>query len=288
MTTSFVIDPKLRIGITTLNVRDLVAMTNYYQDVIGLSVLDSDVDNTTLGIAVSNMPLLRLVSSPNGRAEPNATGLFHIAFVLPTRADLGNWVKHYLKSHKLNGAGDHLVSEAFYLDDPEGNGIEIYCDRPREAWQRKPDGGIRMDTLAVDIRSLLADAEDTEKQVLPVGTETGHIHLQVDDTARSRAFYHDVLGLDLVTDAGHMAFFSAGGYHHHIGANIWNSRGAPARSADALGLVSYELAFSTARARNAVVSRLDDAGVDYDKVGDSIAVTDPAGLGVHLTVSAAA
>ncbi len=182
---------------------------------------------------------------------------------MPTRADLGRWLRHWLElGLPLPGQGDHLVSEALYLSDPDENGIEIYRDRPRDEWTWA-DGKVRMGTGPVDIRGLLTDAEQAGEPWagLPEGTHLGHIHLQVSDIARSEAFYHDLLGFDIVAQMPTALFISAGGYHHHIGMNTWHSRGATPAPADMVGLRFFTVDLPDAEALAAVVGRLEAAGI---------------------------
>ncbi|MEM7378983.1 MAG: VOC family protein [Pseudomonadota bacterium] len=288
MHTPYAIDPHLSLGVVTLKVRDLDAQTAFYQDVIGLRLLAQDSHACTLGVTGGPCPVLRLAHAPEGCHRPDATGLFHLALVLPSRAALGTWAARYTATHRLNGAGDHGVSVALYLDDPEGNGIEVYWDRPRAAWPRDRAGDLQFGTHAVDLASLTGAARDDAPDGLPPGTRLGHIHLRVNDTQLSHAFYHTVLGFEVMSRHSDLAFFGAGGYHHHIGANTWQSRGAPLRPSDALGLARYELLFSDAASRDTVVARLESAGVQHRVDGNTTSVTDPAGLGVVLGVAEAA
>jgi catechol 2,3-dioxygenase len=275
--TPFKIDSKLQIGLTTLKVKNLSNMTDFYQTQIGLSLLDQDTQSALLGIAADNRPILRLLSNPDGQSYPRAIGLFHLAILLPTRADLGQWLRHYLQTHQLDGAGDHIVSEALYLNDPEGNGLEIYWDRPRETWTVNGES-IRMDTLRVDIPGVLAEAHSAPFEQMPSGTTTGHIHLQVDSVEKAAGFYRQILGFSqtayMSTQAG---FFGAGGYHHHIGSNIWNSRGATPPPADALGLDRYELIFSSQALLQEVLARLKENDIPFEKSTAGFETTDPAG-----------
>ena len=278
------IDPNLTIGLTTLWARDLERLTQFYENEIGLSILESSSNSNTLGIAADNRPILRLVSKPQGKAYPRSTGLFHLAILLPTRADLGQWLRHYAQNHKLDGAGDHLVSEALYLNDPEGNGLEIYWDRPCSGWTIR-NGQIQMDTLPVDIPGVLAAAPDQPFTKLPSGTTAGHIHLQVDNVPKARAFYHQVLGF---AETGYFSdqagFFGAGGYHHHIGSNIWNSRGATPPPADALGLDHYELLFSSREKLNQTIVRLKKHDIALTETNSGVQVKDPAGNQIVLKI----
>jgi catechol 2,3-dioxygenase len=282
--TEFKIDSALKIGLTTLYVKDLANMVEFYQNEIGLNRLEGDGTAVTLGIGADNRPIIRLVSKPTGRAYPRATGLFHLAILLPTRADLGQWLRHYLQNHQLDGAGDHIVSEALYINDPEGNGLEIYWDRPRETWTVNGES-IRMDTLRVDIASLLAEAHDTPFVQMPSGTTTGHIHLQVDNIEKAVRFYRHILGFSQTAYFSQQAgFFGAGGYHHHVGSNIWNSRGAAPPPTDALGLDRYELVFSTASKLDQVLDRLKENSISFDEMSHGFKVKDPAGNQLVLKV----
>lgn len=276
-TANFKIDQALKIGVTTLKVKNLSKMISFYQTEIGLGILEQDETSAVLGIEVDNRPILRLVRKPDGRTYPRATGLFHLAILLPERADLGQWLRHYSQNNQLDGAGDHIVSEALYLNDPEGNGLEIYWDRPRESWTVNGES-IRMDTLRVDIPSLLAEAHTAPFSQMPSGTIAGHIHLQVDSVDKAITFYRDIFGFSqtayVSTQAG---FFGAGGYHHHIGTNIWNSRGATPPPANALGLDQYELVFSAQDQLEQVLVRLEENSVSFEETVVGIEVKDPAG-----------
>ncbi|MEM8857264.1 MAG: VOC family protein [Chloroflexota bacterium] len=274
----FQIDTKLRIGLTMLKVKNLQGMIDYYSKWIGLDILNKDSDSAMLGIGANSLPILKLEKKLDGKAYPNAIGLFHLAILLPTRADLGHWLRHFAQKYQIDGAGDHLVSEALYLYDPEGNGLEIYRDRPRSEWPIGPNGKIKMDTLAVDIPAVLAEATDKPFEKMPSGTVTGHVHLQVDDVSKAQHFYHSVLGFETTEYFSNQAgFFGAGGYHHHIGANVWRSRGAAPPPADSLGLDRYELIFSSQAELDNVIGRLNAAGIYYAKDDAAVEVRDPAG-----------
>lgn len=242
----------MRIGTVALTVRDLDTVSHFYQQVIGLAPVETGTGRVRLG--VGDEVLLELRHDPSAPlADRRSAGLFHNAFLLPTRADLAQWLLHAAELRVfLQGASDHLVSEAIYLADPEGNGIEVYWDRPSERWEWH-NGQVRMNTLPLDLDSLVATA--TRKwSGLPAGFLIGHVHLQVGALDRAEAFYAGLLGLDVVCHYPGATFFSTGGYHHHIGTNIWNSRGAPVRPEPVTGLVDVELladaaTFAALRAR---------------------------------------
>ena len=232
-------DAPLQIGRAVLTVNDLNKVGDFYQDIIGLQRLSGDRAETVLG--VDGAPLLVLRRDSAARFRPNEAGLFHNAFLLPDRQALGSWLRFVAANQiALDGASDHLVSEAIYLRDPEGNGIEVYADRPRDSWDRN-GAEVRMDTVALDLPGLLA-AGDAPWRGAPAGTVIGHVHLQVGDVAKAEEFYMDSLGMDRSAHVFGASFFASGGYHHHLAGNIWNSRGAGPRSADATGLSELVLA----------------------------------------------
>ena len=231
------VDP-VRIGSVTLAVRDMHAVANFYRDVIGLEDLHVSPDRVSLG--AGGTTLLNLLHRPDGRPDDPATaGLFHTAFLLPGRGDLGGWLRHIgQRGHALDGAADHLVSEAFYLHDPEGNGVEVYSDRPRREW-RWEGGAVVMANDNPDMRAILAGAHDWGGA--PPGTHVGHVHLRVGDARRAAAFYTVEAGLDVTRAWPSAVFMSSGGYHHHIACNEWSSHGAGVRDPDRSGLVSVEV-----------------------------------------------
>lgn len=281
---TFRLDPATTMGQVTLGVADLELMARYYQQVIGLTPLERTSQTVELGSGET--PLVRLEARPNGKRYPRATGLFHLALLLPTRQDLGLWLKHFVttQNRMIDGAGDHLVSEALYLSDPEGNGIEIYRDRPRGTWEYNGNE-IKMATLAVDLPSLVADAPDVPFTGMPAGTTMGHVHLQVDDASKSIEFYRDVLGFDLMATWSGAGFLSAGGYHHHLGLNTWNSRGATPPPPGSLGLLSYTIALSSQETREALLTHLAALNYPVEQLADNPLVRDPAGNRIVFTVA---
>lgn len=229
----------LDIASVTLTVRDLDRVARFYQDVIGLTPIATDATSVWLG--VDGRQLLRLLHRPDLRpVDPAAAGLFHTAFLLPTRADLGRWLTHAAANGiKLQGAADHLVSEAVYLADPEGNGIEIYADRPRTAW-RWEGTQIAMVNARLDLPALMA-LDAAPWTGAPSGTTIGHVHLQVGDIAAAEPFYVAGLGLDITRRMPQALFISAHGYHHHLALNTWNSQGAGPRDPTRAGLATVTL-----------------------------------------------
>lgn len=273
-----------RIGAVSLAVGDLDTTASFYERALGLETLERDAARARLG--AGGEALVELVSAPDAPARPQATtGLFHLAILVPGRTALATALRRVASADwRFTGASDHLVSEALYLRDPEGNGIEIYRDRPRADWPRS-NGELQMDSLALDLESLLAEPEpgDGGAAGMPAATRMGHVHLNVADIPASEAFYVGPVGFD-VTVRGYPGalFFSAGGYHHHVGVNTWAGEGAPAPPVGARGLRWFELALPDAEAVEATAARLADAGSDPEPREDGVLVSDPAGNGILL------
>lgn len=285
--TSEAIHPDTRLGVVTVRVADLDRSIRFYQDVIGLQMIGQDQDTTTLGVEGS---ILLAVHAVRG-APPvpaRATGLFHVAILLPTRADLGRALQRMLTAGIQVGQGDHLVSEALYLADPDGNGIEVYRDRPRTTW-RWQNGQVQMATEPVDLAGLLQAAEQDSTQVVgaPAKTTIGHIHLKVADIRQAKAFFQGVLGFSVTAELPGALFVSAGGYHHHFGLNTWQSRGAAPAPRSAAGLVSYAIVLPDADALARVVGRLDARSIDYSGDGGHIVLQDPWNNQVVLAIEPA-
>jgi catechol 2,3-dioxygenase len=288
--TSVSIHPDTTLGLVALAVADLTRSRTFYEDVLGFTALRTEPGRALLGVA--DQPLLLLQEQPGALpAAQRATGLYHFAILVPTRADLARFLLHLVESgYPLGGAADHLVSEALYLSDPDDNGIEVYRDRPRAEWLFR-NGLLQMTTDRLDLRALLreAQAEGQPWTGLAPGTRLGHMHLQVADIPQARAFYHDLLGFDVMVDMEPMGalFLSAGGYHHHLGLNTWQSRGGRPAPAGHAGLRYFTVHLPDTAALNAVLARLDAAGVPYQQEHDGIVVADPWGNLVGLRVGAA-
>lgn len=218
------ISPRARMGLVELSVSDLDRSLRYWQDAIGLRVLHRENGTAELG---ADTPLLRFVEEPGARPADGFTGLYHVALLVPDRASLGRFLAHAARERiPLEGLSDHAVSEAIYLRDPDRHGIEVYADRPRAEWEGRVFE--LMTTLPLDAASLLAAADTDDFGGLPDGTIVGHVHLRVRDVEETVGFYRDALGMGLTAELGPgAAFLSAGGYHHHVGANTWETRGAP-------------------------------------------------------------
>jgi catechol 2,3-dioxygenase len=266
------------IGRTALRVADLEEMTEFYRKVVGLSVLRTS--DTTSVLGVDDTPLLVLEGAEDTlRRHRSAAGLYHNAFRVPSRKALGDALGRIRDQWQLGGASDHWVSEALYLTDPEGNGIEIYRDYPREEWPIAEDGRVRISTEPLDLASIEAAA--TGGIQVPSGTDVGHVHLEVSSLDAFRDFYVDTLGFEVQTTVPAASFVSAGGYHHHIGANMWHHRTTPS---DGRGLSWFEVVVPDPSALDAVQERFEDHETSVTETADGIEITDPDGIKVRLQV----
>ena len=283
------IDPGTSMGAVRLTVNDLDSVRDFYRDAIGLTELDPEDGIVRLGANDGlGQSIVELVGSPDAPHRPSGTsGLFHLAILVPSRADLARALQRVAEAGwRLSGASDHLVSEALYLSDPEGNGIELYRDRPREEWPVR-DGVLQMDTLPLDLDGMLGELRREDAQAsMPAGTRIGHVHLNVGDLTAAEAFYSGALGFD-VTVRGYPGalFVSAGGYHHHLGLNTWTGEGAPPPPEGSRGLSQYEIRLPDSAQLAAEEERLRDAGFEPQREDDRVRVTDPSGNRVVLSAS---
>jgi catechol 2,3-dioxygenase len=248
----------------------------FYRDVVGLAPLASGDGAATLGAGGS--PILELLA--DGDAPPRGgtqAGLFHNAFRVPDRAALGAALERVRDRGGLDGASDHYVSEALYCTDPEGNGVEIYADRPREEWPRADDGTVEIGTVPLDLDGLAAESDGAAEA--PPGTDLGHVHLEVASLDRARAFYADRLGLGVRTETRGASFLAAGDYHHHVGVNTWNGRTDPAGGR---GLAWFEFLLPDGGAVATVRRRLSAAGVPVTDRESGFEVADPDGIAVRF------
>jgi catechol 2,3-dioxygenase len=281
---SFAVTRPIHIRSVSLTVRDLPMMTAFYNQIMGLDIIAQSEGESVLG--KDGERLLTLKSRPSGEPDDGrSAGLFHTAFLMPDRASLGRWLIFAVKNGvPFTGFSDHLVSEALYLDDPEGNGIEVYADRAPETWRWNGDQ-IAMSTERLNIDSLVAGlpGDAAMPYVAPKGFRIGHVHLRVGDTAKAEDFYVKTAGLDMmakIPDASAI-FLANGRYHHHIGANVWRSHGAGLRNEKMNGL--DELAFSVSEPlMDGLRRRLTAAGSDFHERGDAIEALDPWGTRVQF------
>jgi len=281
-TVTFANTTPLRIGAVALKARDLSRLTDFYTQAIGLHVIDRDSKTARLG--AGGVPFFHLESAPTATPDdPRSAGLFHTAFLQPTRQDLARWLVHVARNRvQLTGASDHAVSEAIYLDDPEGNGIEVYRDRKPEEW-RWSGGRIHMTTERLDLDNLAADTANASYAGAPDGLRIGHIHLRVGDLAATQKFYCDTIGLDPTAGRGGALFMSSGGYHHHVGSNVWQSAGAGKRDDARAGLSWFAFEAADAAQRDTVVQRLKAVNAPLSEDAGAPETRDPFGTRVRFT-----
>lgn len=278
-----VLDAATQIGAVQLTVTNLTRSITFYQTVLGLQVQEQREGAAALGVGGPN--LVELVEKPMARQVRNHSGLYHFAILTPSRVVLAQ-VLHSLIEHEIQiGGSDHLVSEALYFSDPDGNGIEVYRDRPRSEWQyengRPVLGGLPLDYQGI-LRELAQGVEPLHQ--LDPATVMGHVHLHVNDVARAVDFYCNVVGFDLIMNWNQASFISAGGYHHHLGLNTWAGVGAPPLPADAVGLRHYEIVLASPEEKQRLTERLTQANVAQKAQNGGLFVRDPAGNGVLFTV----
>lgn len=276
-----------RPGKVELTVSDLPRSIAYYEESVGLRVLSQDRGTATLGSGMR--ALLTLIEETGARPARGHTGLYHFALLVPERVDLARWLAHSARDKvPLTGLSDHFVSEALYLSDPDEHGIEIYWDRPRPMWEGKVAS--QMTTLPLDVNDLMREvADDSEVSFagLPDETVMGHVHLKVAFIQETVAFYRDLLGFGLMAELGSQAaFLGAGGYHHHLGANTWESAGASPPPPGSAALRQATIELPDARARDSVLSRLSEGGVQYIDSETEPVIADPSGNRIALVIAA--
>jgi catechol 2,3-dioxygenase len=284
MCMSFSIHPETVIGQVKLKVTDLERSVAFYRDVVGFKLLK--LDNQAAELTVDgNSPLVFLEEIPGGVVTPrrSAAGLYHFAILVPDRQSLGLSLRNLIASGISTGQADHLVSEALYITDPDNNGIEIYADRPRSTWKRDVNNEYIMAVDPIDWDGLLNEAGDEAWSGLPEGTRIGHIHLHVSDLKQARQFYCGILGFELLAHMENSALFvAAGGYHHHIGLNVWAGIGTPLAAANASGLAYYTIVLPNEAELDTIASRLAEAGIPVNNAGNHRVVHDPSGIEIHL------
>ena len=273
----------MRVGMVTLRVRNLDMVANYYRDVIGLAVIEHSATSAQLG--AGGVKLLALEAHPDAAIETrNSAGLYHTAFLMPTRKDLARWLV-YAAMHRvpLSGFADHLVSESVYLDDPEGNGIEVYADRDPSQWQWS-EGTVKMATDELNVPDLLSltNTRVSDYAKAPDGLRIGHMHLRVGDLAQAEGFYHGTVGLDPTRRRNGAAFLSSGRYHHHLGMNVWQSEGAGRRDDTATGLAWFSLVTEKPDLLAAQEERLRKGGAQVTRLPNGVEAVDPWGTRVRL------
>jgi catechol 2,3-dioxygenase len=290
MASALPLPPSTAVGPLRLTVADVAGVAGFYERAIGLVTHDRDGDVVRLGPA-AGAPLLELVGRAGAPARAGgASGLFHVALLVPSRLELARALRRLLAAGgSLHGASDHLVSEALYTADPEGNGIELYRDRPRAEWPRR-DGELEMATLPLDLDALVAELPDGEQDDagMPSATSVGHVHLQVSDLDAAERFYVGALGFEVTASRYPGALFvAAGGYHHHLGLNTWSSLGGPPRDPAARGLRDFTVALPDADALAQAAARVAAAGYAVGEPGadGAVVATDPFGIAVRLALA---
>ena len=284
---SFRLPDETRTGGVVLQVSDLGRSREFYEGTLGFRPITLAADRVTLGAAIGYRVLIELVETrttlaPNRR---KALGLFHVAILLPSRADLGRFLRHLERQGMRAGAGDHLVSEALYLQDPDDLGIEVYADRPKAGWMRR-GRELVMGTEAVNTRGLLAAGGSIPWSGMPAGTTIGHVHLHVGALAEAEHFYSGAVGLDrMVWSYPGALFLAAGGYHHHLGTNLWAGAGAQPAAPDAPQLLEWSLELPSAEDVELVARSLRGSGYHVDHSDAQVFTRDPWGTALRLRVA---
>lgn len=281
------IHPATDIGLVSLKIKNLKRSITFYTEVIGLKVLKQEGRQAEMTAdGVKPLLILREIEDALVLPERSGAGLYHFAILVPDRASLGLAVRNLIRHNVPVGQGDHIVSEALYLSDPDNNGIEIYADRPRETWKRDSRGHYVMGTDPVDVEGLLAASEHLQWTGLPAGTVIGHVHFHVSDLKDAEQFYVNLLGFDITAFYGSMALFiSAGGYHHHIGLNTWAGVGVPPVPENAAGIDYFTLRLPDQKELDAVVSRLTESGYSLTAHDGALLVKDPFNIGIKLEIT---
>ncbi|MFF2448364.1 VOC family protein [Neobacillus sp. NPDC058068] len=277
-------EPITFVGQVNLKVQNLERSLAFYQEVIGFKVLEQTERSANL--TADGKTVLLSIQQPNNVVpkQGRTTGLYHYALLMPKRSDLAKIVNHFVEIGLQFGSSDHLVSEALYLSDPDGNGIEIYIDREPSEWDWK-NGEVAMTVNPLNFADLLAGGKQQSWKGLPAGTVMGHIHLHVSELKKTEEFYIKGLGFEVVNRYGAQALFiSDGKYHHHIGLNTWNGVGAPTPSPNSVGLESYTLMLPNEEKRNEIIAQLKNIGAPVTEENGSFVTSDPSGNRILLQV----
>ena len=277
-------EPITFVGQVNLKVQNLERSLAFYREVIGFEVIEQTDSSANL-TADGKTVLLSIQQSNNlVPKQGKTTGLYHYALLLPKRSDLAEIVQHFREIGLRFGSSDHLVSEALYLSDPDGNGIEIYIDREPSDWDWD-NGEVAMAVDPLNFADLLSGGEQQPWKGLPAGTVMGHIHLHVSELVKTEEFYSKGLGFEVVNRYGEQALFiSDGKYHHHIGLNTWNGVGAPAPSPNSVGLESFTIMFPNEEKKNKIIAQLKNIGASVTEENGLTIATDPSGNRIHLSV----
>lgn len=264
-----------RIGTVTLRVNSIKPLASFYEDVVGLVQVEGGRGTAAFATATDQEPLLVLEETPDSPPRPrDAAGLFHTAFRVPDRSALADALARIKDAdYRLSGASDHDVSEALYLRDPEGNGVEIYYDRPRGGWPESADGQVEMGTRPLDLKELAAAGSELTPEHASKEIDIGHVHLEVSDLDQSGSFYRDVLGFRVRSKVPEALFLAAGNYHHHVGLNTWRHVTGPSKQGR--GLVSFTLVVPDEQVVDSIQKQGEEFGITVDRHDHSIVVNDP-------------
>lgn len=275
---------KWNLGKVVLKVADLNNMSAFYQDYMGIEVLTKEDKNVTLGLKIG-LELVELVQIEKPAQKKMTAGLYHLALLLPSRAALGEYLYYLLeKRFPVQGASDHGYSEAIYFNDPEGNGIEVYADKPMSEWDIREGGRVEGITIAMDAEGVIGSIEK-RFDGLPEGTIMGHVHLTVNNLPDAGTFYEEIVGLGLKSDYfGQAKFFASGDYHHHVGSNTWAGKNLPQPEAEQTGLAYFTWELPTEEEYQDLIARLEKHNWPYEKENDVIVVKDNSGIEQHFAV----
>jgi len=293
--TDFSIHPATRMGHVALTVANLENQVSFYTQVLGFKLHWREGNRAGLGAGGAD--LLRLIEEPNLKRYRGATGLYHFAVLFPNRRELARAIARLYAVKYENYPTDHIMTKTTYLDDPEGNGIELYAESPEDGtWSlangeyitRRADGSLSSGREPLDVKALLENLQEDDRldQSIPPETRVGHVHLHVRNIEEAVDFYHGIIGFDVmgVAKAFRMAFVSAGGYHHHLGLNTWQGEGAPPPPADAVGLRYFTINLPNQEALDQVIERIDAAGIASNRTEDGLLIHDPSENGVILSL----
>ena len=282
----FRLPAKTHIGRVTLQVSDLSRSIAYYEKVLGVRVIDRSEASASLAPQGDDRVILELRERRGARSVPRRglLGLYHFAVLLPDRASLGKFIAHLAEIGEYAGMSDHIVSEAVYLTDPDGLGIEVYADRPLATWVAT-NRQVQMATKPLDAASVVAEAMGERWTGAPAGTIIGHVHFYVGDIDEAARFYHAALGMDkIVWEYPGALFMSAGGYHHHVGTNTW-AAGAPIASENDARLIDWELVLPDKSDAKEAAQSIESEGFTVNRAGDEAVATDPWGISVRLVAA---
>ncbi len=293
--TKFSIHPKTKMGHISLKVANLENQIMFYQQALEFKLHWREGNKAGLGAGGAD--LLRLTEEPNLKKYRGVTGLYHVAYVFPNKRELAIAMARLFALKYPNSPTDHIMTKTTYLDDLEGNGIELYCESPEDGWMgmengkyiaRRADGSLSNGREALDVDALFSHLKEDDKLDVSIPSETrvGHVHLHVRNVDEAVDFYHGIIGFDImgVEKKFQMGFVSAGGYHHHLGLNTWQGEGAPPPPTDAVGLRYFTIDLPNQKAYDEVVARVDAAGIPSNQTEEGLLIHDPSQNGVILTV----